>query len=85
MNALAVSRNIALQVATFPKLIPGWFDTDKVEKMLSNLVSNALKYTNAGGHVRVTVVLEREKAVITVQDDGIGISKEGQKPLYALL
>ena len=82
MNALAVSRNIALQVATFPKLIPGWFDTDKVEKMLSNLISNALKYTNAGGHVRVTVVLEREKAVITVQDDGIGISKEGQKQLY---
>jgi signal transduction histidine kinase len=54
-GSLAHGRGIHLAYAAPPG--PGWayFDRDKVEKILSNLLSNAFKFTPRGGSVRVTV------------------------------
>ena len=59
-----------------------WFDTDKVEKMLYNLLNNAAKYTEAGGKVSLKVHIDKEKATLIVADTGIGISKDKMKHLY---
>jgi signal transduction histidine kinase/ligand-binding sensor domain-containing protein/DNA-binding NarL/FixJ family response regulator len=55
------------------------FDADKWEKILTNLLSNALKFTASGGQIRVTLEIEKAadktaEAHITVADTGIGIS-----------
>ncbi len=54
------------------------FDADKLMHIISNLVSNALKFTPEGGRVEVsTSVLENGKLFsIRVKDTGIGIEKE---------
>jgi two-component system sensor histidine kinase VicK len=44
-------------------------------QILSNLFSNAFKYTGAGGHVLVTLAREAEGVKLTVTDNGIGIPK----------
>ena len=44
--------------------------------LLSNLISNAVKYGKEGGHVWVTVREEKGKGLVSVKDDGIGISQE---------
>ena len=59
-----------------------WFDTDKVEKMLYNLLNNAVKYTEAGGQVSLCVSIKEEKATLIVSDTGRGISKDKMKHLY---
>jgi two-component system, OmpR family, sensor histidine kinase BaeS len=51
-------------------------DPDRVSQAVINLLSNALKFTPAGGSVRVAVSLEGMCAVITVADSGIGIGPE---------
>ncbi len=53
-------------------------DTDKnmLLESVRTLVDNAIKYTPAGGEIRVSSFLEGEKAVIRVTDTGIGISAE---------
>lgn len=51
-------------------------DEKRLEQVLDNLLSNALRYTNAGGTVTVTVRALRDEALLEVTDTGIGISPE---------
>jgi len=62
--------------------INAWFDKDKVDKILYNLISNAIKYNKEGGRITVTLTTEPGKAVLTVSDEGIGMSKDKLKHLY---
>lgn len=60
-----------------------WFDSDKVEKILYNLLSNSVKYSNPGGKVEVSVQMSGDTATIIVADNGIGMSKDKLKHLYS--
>lgn len=59
-----------------------WFDADKMDKIIYNLLSNAIKYNKVGGKIDVSLSLDKEQAVITISDNGIGMSKEKMKHLY---
>ena len=54
------------------------FDADKIQSILFNLLSNALKFTASDGQVIVHIqyLKDEEKCVIKVQDTGVGISKD---------
>jgi signal transduction histidine kinase/ActR/RegA family two-component response regulator len=51
-------------------------DPVRLEQVLTNLVTNAVKYTRAGGHVRITVARKDADAVLVVADSGLGIAPE---------
>ncbi|RRQ49416.1 response regulator [Maribacter algicola] len=53
-----------------------YFDSDKLEKMVSNVLSNAFKYTEKGGKVSVVVDFENDKLLMSVSDTGNGIAQE---------
>ncbi|MCL4263964.1 MAG: GAF domain-containing sensor histidine kinase [Anaerolineae bacterium] len=57
-------------------------DPVRIAQVLTNLVSNANKYTPDGGQIFVRVVREPGFATVSVQDTGIGISEENQKKLF---
>ena len=59
-----------------------WFDADKIDKIFYNLLSNAIKYNKVGGKIKVSLCLSKDQAVITIKDNGIGMSKEKMKHLY---
>ena len=59
-----------------------WFDADKMDKIIYNLLSNAIKYNKVGGKIDVSLSLGKEQAVITIADNGIGMSKEKMQHLY---
>jgi signal transduction histidine kinase len=56
--------------------VPGVFDTHRLQQMVQNLVSNALKYSDADRPVEVVVCSEGDDAVLEVRDRGIGIPVE---------
>ena len=64
-----------------------WFDTDKVEKICYNLISNALKFTHENGNVTVhlskELINDEEYAKITVTDTGIGISNDHLSEIFS--
>ena len=51
----------------------GEWDPDRLERVLDNIVSNAIKYSPNGGEILVEVARDRGWAVLSVQDDGVGI------------
>jgi len=57
---------------------PVWLEADltRLAQAITNLLANAAKYTDPGGHIRLMACRERDEVVITVQDDGIGIPVE---------
>ena len=57
---------------------PCWVeaDPDRLVQVLTNLVNNAARYTDPGGHIRLTVEREDELVILRVQDDGSGIEPE---------
>ncbi len=57
-------------------------DGEKVEMCLNNLISNAYKYTNNGGHVVLTISDMLDRVVFSVKDDGIGIVPEARKEIF---
>lgn len=54
----------------------------ELDRLAGNLVSNAVKYSPAGGEVRVSLTEVGDDAVLSVSDDGIGISAEDQALLF---
>lgn len=57
-------------------------DPVRVEQIIVNLLKNAAKYTNAGGHISLSVSRERENAIIRVKDDGMGIRPEHLSSIF---
>jgi signal transduction histidine kinase len=70
-------------VIDFPKRLPPVrADQLRVERILYNLLENAVKYSPPGGEIRVFAKRERERLVIGVSDQGIGISLHDQAKLF---
>ncbi|MEZ4958545.1 MAG: tetratricopeptide repeat protein [Saprospiraceae bacterium] len=78
-ESLAVRQQVDLKIDTPGLPATCFFDRDKVEKILVNLVSNAFKFTSEGGKVKVAITMADDTATITVEDTGIGIPA-GQLP-----
>ena len=64
------------------KLPPVHADQLRLERILYNLLENAVKYSPQGGEIRVSVTVEEERLVIAVSDQGIGISLADQAKLF---
>src|SRR5882724_5470964 len=71
---VADDKRIKLETFIDPALASVLADRDKLEKILLNLVFNALKFTPAGGRVELRAQKQGEEVVLTVQDTGMGIS-----------
>ncbi len=54
----------------------GWFYPDALERIIYNLMSNALKFTKPGGSIEINLGKENELLILTVKDTGIGISAD---------
>jgi signal transduction histidine kinase len=59
-------------------------DLTRLVQVLGNLLNNAAKYTNAGGHIHVSVRQQGSAVEFRVKDDGIGIPAESQPKLFNL-
>lgn len=82
--SLASGRNIELDVVCPEKQLPVWFDRDKMDKVLFNILSNAFKFTSDGG--KITILANKvipmvpgiytEEVQIEIKDTGIGMAEK---------
>ncbi len=57
-------------------------DPTRIGQVLTNLVSNANKYTPDGGHIEINATSNDTHAIVSVKDNGLGISEEDQEKLF---
>ena len=82
VGPLAEKKGISLSSLSDSNTIEFNFDRDKVERVLLNLIFNALKFTDSGGTVKVSCYQEREQVLVKIEDSGIGITKENIPKLF---
>jgi len=81
-ESMSERENISLN-SSYPSEINGaFFDKDKLEKILSNLITNAFKYTAVGGAVTLTVEHSNSHYSIEISDTGKGMTKEEVKRIF---
>ena len=71
---------LVLRVVKNSPVIDG--DFDRLEQVIVNFISNAIKFTEAGGSIELFDTIKENKVVIGVKDTGIGISAEDKKKLF---
>lgn len=77
----AVQKEIELYLEIDPEMSEVWLDKNKMDHIMDNLLSNALKYTEKGS-IGVIVKQARNKWTVEVTDTGVGIPAEDQKNIF---
>lgn len=73
-------RLVPMMPATLPMVIG---DSQRLEQVLTNLVGNAIKFSEAGHEVRICVSTLEKEILVEVQDDGIGIPSEALDRIFS--
>lgn len=81
-HPLFEKKNIACQVNIPPDIPVIGADTDKVRQVVTNLVSNALKFTLSGGRITIEAKNQTEFIELSVRDTGIGVPKESLEAVF---
>ena len=81
---MAYERRIELLFTLSRRSVLVWVDIERMESVVYNLLSNALKFTPNGGRIEVILALreEEESVTLTVRDTGIGIPKDKQGMIF---
>jgi signal transduction histidine kinase len=82
-KSIAAGKGITLHYDIDPD-ITIFADNDMMQLVLRNLIGNAIKFTRDNGHVTIGAEVALPNCVISIQDDGIGISKERQADIFSL-
>lgn len=82
MSSFASKKNIALQMELDPQVKSIRVDRNKLQQILINLVSNAIKFGKEKGFVKIRSKQMHDTLHIEVIDNGIGISTEDQQRLF---
>ena len=78
-------KGVSLHFKPAPQEIEVWMDRNKIDSILRNLLSNALKYTLQGGTVSVEAGEHKGNWTLSISDTGIGIPQKDQKKLFKYL
>jgi signal transduction histidine kinase len=79
----AEHKDIALK-SLVQKNTLAYADYSMVNTVVRNLISNALKFTDAGGSITVSAVSENQHVEVTVSDTGCGIDDEGVAKIFRI-
>lgn len=80
---LMKKQDMQFSISCSPEPFNAYFDPDKLDKILYNLLSNASKYSRHGGMISIRLTcMEENLACLVVKDNGPGIAKEAQKNLF---
>ncbi|MFA6400049.1 MAG: HAMP domain-containing sensor histidine kinase [Salinivirgaceae bacterium] len=82
LEQLATQKNICCQIIPPENEIVFKTDADKFQRIVTNLMSNAIKYNKPGGFVNATVTLDNSALIVKIEDNGLGIKPEYSQKVF---
>lgn len=83
LQAMATQKDISIHLGAKDSDIV-FTDKNILTTILRNLISNSIKFTNQGGHIDISLKHDNANAIVTVSDNGIGISSERIETLFEI-
>lgn len=83
LSNAARHKSITIHCESIPKLTVK-ADKAMIGAVLRNLISNAVKYTHQGGHIRISIDHRQNELVVSVRDNGIGIKRDVLEKLFRI-
>jgi signal transduction histidine kinase/ActR/RegA family two-component response regulator len=84
VRAAAQRHHITIDVSSISPPLPIDVDPVRADQIITNVLTNAIKYTPEGGYVVVTLAREGEEVVMRVTDDGVGIAEDRIGTIFEL-
>ncbi len=78
----ALRKQITVELQQHEPLPSLKLDRQKIKMAFQNLIDNAVKYSNVGNHVTVAYTIDNDEVVVTITDQGIGMSEETKDKLF---
>jgi signal transduction histidine kinase len=78
----ATMKNVAIEEPSTPPAVNALADRSKVEQIVLNLVSNAVKFTEAGGKIILDCTVDGGRAQLKVRDTGVGIPSDQLEAIF---
>lgn len=78
----ANDKNIDFRLETSGETVELWYDAKLIQKVVNNLLSNAFKYVGEEGKIIVKLEKLEKEAMLSIADNGCGISKEEQERIF---
>jgi two-component system, OmpR family, phosphate regulon sensor histidine kinase PhoR len=82
LEPLAKDQGITLETKIAENLPEFWGDGEQIERALSNLIENAIKFTPSGGKVSVEIQQKKDNILFEIRDTGIGIPEHLQSQIF---
>ncbi len=79
---LAIDKSISIENKISEKLPNTYYDKDALESVLSNLISNAIKYSLPGTTIKLYHTVEKGKVFFSVKDEGLGMTEEDLSKVF---
>lgn len=83
LEDIAKQKSITIS-KSLPRSLPVFADKAMVNTIMRNLISNAIKFTNKGGEIIIGAEQKEDELIISVKDNGVGISKDGIEKLFRI-
>lgn len=81
-KGVAEHKKLRINFHSTEEKIELWFDSNQLQKVFNNLLSNAFKYTPEGGCIDIGILTGQKDVEIRIKDSGIGIPKASQEKVF---
>lgn len=78
----AKAKNISFTLEKETNHLEVWYDTRQLQKVFRNLISNAIKYTDEGGEIKIFLGMKNNEMFFKISDTGCGISAEEREKIF---
>jgi signal transduction histidine kinase len=82
LESIITSKNLEIEANFDIDNLMVWGDRDSIERVIINLLHNAVKFSNENGKIIVETVKNKEKVLVSIKDNGIGIDENDKKRIW---